>query len=137
MLFVDYDHKPAIFRLTPQPVEEVEETTSFIVSSAACPATSGLSPTEKGLIGVGSVLGALVLALVVYLLRRFYWWRANRKSKEKAGSVRSEAVNSQAAQPLAGNGRPAQQAMANPGVAQGPPPLRGRRRSVQEQAGIR
>ncbi|KAJ4291301.1 hypothetical protein N0V88_006305 [Collariella sp. IMI 366227] len=113
MLFVDYDQEPAIFRLTSQPVEE---TTSFVVSSALCPANTGLSPTEKGLIGVGSVLGALVLALVIYLLRRLYWWRATRKSKKEAGSVRSEAVNSQAAQPLAGNGRPERRASDDSGV---------------------
>jgi hypothetical protein len=64
-LFVD--EQCGIFKLAPQ---APEVTTPVPVSSAAC--TSALSPSDKGLIAVGSVLGALIVALAAYaVFRRF------------------------------------------------------------------
>ena len=69
-LFVDYEAQPPIFRLTPRG-EGVTPTGA--VSSASCPAED-LRPADKGLIGVGSVLGALILALAGYVVYRYCPW---------------------------------------------------------------
>ncbi|KAL2136888.1 hypothetical protein VTI74DRAFT_614 [Chaetomium olivicolor] len=75
-LYVDYD--AGIFRLAPQ---ALEVTTPVPVSSASC--ATILSPSDKGLIGVGSVVGALLLCLLAYATYRFR--RSKATSKESLG----------------------------------------------------
>ncbi|KAK3900292.1 hypothetical protein C8A05DRAFT_36076 [Staphylotrichum tortipilum] len=90
-LFVDYDATPPIFRLTPRG-EGVVPTGA--VSSAPCPA-EGLRPADKGLIGVGSVLGALILGLVGYAVYRCYPWAGAGKGQGGEGSPPPELAREQ------------------------------------------
>jgi hypothetical protein len=76
-LFVD--EESGTFKLAPQ---APEVTTPVPVSSASC--TTALSPSDKGLIAVGSVLGASIIGLIVYALYRRFWPRTT------AGTVQQE-----------------------------------------------
>jgi hypothetical protein len=64
-LFVDYDAQPPVFRLT---ARSPNALAPVAVSSASC--RGGLSAEDKGLIGLGSALGALILGLLAYVLYR-------------------------------------------------------------------
>ena len=66
-MFVDYDAQPPVFQLMPR----AQEATPLVaVSSVSC--KGDLSPSDKGLIAVGSVLGALIAGLLAYVLYRFW-----------------------------------------------------------------
>jgi hypothetical protein len=68
-LYVNYESMS--FHMAAQ---KKETTTPLPAATGACP-SSGLTPAEKGLIAVGSVLGTLLLAL---LLQAIYKRRRNR-----------------------------------------------------------
>ncbi|KAK4031426.1 hypothetical protein C8A01DRAFT_21342 [Parachaetomium inaequale] len=93
-LFVDYEAKTPNFRLTPLPPGL---TATAAVSSASC--STGLSASDKGLIGVGSVLGAIILGGLLYGLYRYCWGPGAKSSKKKPKPKQSDPPSDEGGQP--------------------------------------
>lgn len=77
-VFVDYEANPPIFKLAPL---TSGPTAPAAVSSASC--STGLSVEDKGLIAMGSVLGAIIAGGLLFALYRYCWARQTPAEKEK------------------------------------------------------